>query len=101
MKPAVWSLAFSPSGTRLATGSQDRMVRVWNPETGDELLVLRGHTGTVMSLAWSPDGVTLASGSYDGTVRLWTAPGVLADARASAGARPAAEDLPSLAVRVR
>jgi WD40 repeat protein len=72
MQPTVWSVAFNPSGTRLAAGSQDRTIRILDPRVGEDLLTLRAHTGSVMSLAWTPDGRTLASGSYDGTVRLWT-----------------------------
>ena len=67
----VNSIAFSPDGKTLASGSGDTTVRVWNATTGTLIYTLRGHTGYVNSVAFSPDGKTLASGSSDGTVGLW------------------------------
>eukprot|EP00873_Tetraselmis_striata_P021585 jgi/Tetstr1/441849/TSEL_030062.t3 len=71
----VSSVAFSPDGTRLASASGDKTVRVWNALTGEEALPqpLRGHTDWVTSVAFSPDGTRLASASYDKTVRVWNA----------------------------
>ena len=65
------SVAFSPDGTRLASGSLGGTVRLWDVATGDELRWFTGHTDDVHSVAFSPDGTRLASGSNDGTVRLW------------------------------
>jgi WD40 repeat protein/tRNA A-37 threonylcarbamoyl transferase component Bud32 len=67
----VRCLAFSPEGTWLAGGDEDRTVWVWDVATGESRAALHGHTGRVMAAAFSPDGKTLASGSFDGTVRLW------------------------------
>ena len=67
---AVDSVAFSPDGTRLASGS-DNTVCLWDATTGEVLQTLEGHTGQVESVAFSPDGARLASASDDGTVRLW------------------------------
>ncbi|OUL28577.1 NB-ARC domain-containing protein [Nostoc sp. 106C] len=67
----VQSLAFSPDGQILASGSNDQTVRLWNVHTGQCLKTLRGHKSWVQSLAFSPDGQILASGSNDQTVRLW------------------------------
>ena len=69
----VWSIVFSPDGTRIATGSSDNTVRLWDPTSGDLLKTLTGHDEYVASLAFSPDGTRIASGSYDTTVRLWDA----------------------------
>jgi WD40 repeat protein len=67
----VFSLAWNPDGTRLASGGRDRVIRIWDPRTGARLLDLRGHTDYVKDLDWSPDGKTLASASGDNTARLW------------------------------
>ena len=67
----VWSVAFSPDGKMLASGSWDKTVRIWNVDTRQLLHILRDHTDTVNSVAFSHDGQTLVSGSWDGTIRLW------------------------------
>jgi WD40 repeat protein len=69
----IRSVAFSPDGRTLASGSTDQTVRLWEISSGKSLNILRGHTEEVLSVAFSPDGRTLASGSDDQTVRLWEA----------------------------
>ena len=70
---AVVSVAFSPNGQHIVSGSSDMTVRVWDAETGQSTLTMQGHTSAVMSVAYSPNGQHIASGSYDETVRVWDA----------------------------
>ncbi|KAH6654591.1 hypothetical protein BKA67DRAFT_517795 [Truncatella angustata] len=68
---SVWSVAFSADG-RVASGSSDSTVKLWDAGSGSCLQTLEGHTGPVWSVAFSADG-RVASGSYDDTVKLWDA----------------------------
>ena len=67
----VYSVAFSPDGARIVSGSDDQSVRLWDAASGAEIRRLEGHTGTVWSVAFSPDGARIVSGSDDQSVRLW------------------------------
>ncbi|OBT86395.1 hypothetical protein VE02_05285 [Pseudogymnoascus sp. 03VT05] len=67
----VESVAFSPDGKSVVSGSRDRTVRFWDSETGAARQILEGHVDDVWSVAFSPDGKLVISGSGDKTVRLW------------------------------
>ncbi|KAJ8067044.1 hypothetical protein OCU04_004424 [Sclerotinia nivalis] len=67
----VWSIAFSPDGTKVASGSNDKTIRLWDTATGESLQTFENHSSSVHSIAFSPDGTKVASGSIDLTIRLW------------------------------
>jgi WD40 repeat protein/tRNA A-37 threonylcarbamoyl transferase component Bud32 len=70
----VTSVAYSPDGKRLAAATNDGTVKVWDPQTGQEALTLKGHTSAVTSVAFSPNGQRLASaGGADMAVKVWDA----------------------------
>ncbi len=69
----VDSVAFSPDGKRIVTGSHDRTVKVWDARTGTLLMVLEGFQEAVLSVAFSPDGTRIITGSADSTAKVWDA----------------------------
>ena len=69
----ILSVAWSPDGKKIVSGSDDNTVRIWDAATGELLRTLVGHTSQVNTVAWSPDGTQIASGSLDRTIRIWNA----------------------------
>ena len=68
---AVTSVAFSPDGATLASGSEDKTIEMWKLETGKRWYTLTGHSDWVTCVAFSPDGRTLASSGRDKTIHIW------------------------------
>ncbi|PAW71002.1 MAG: hypothetical protein B9S38_06920 [Verrucomicrobiia bacterium Tous-C4TDCM] len=64
-------VAYSPDGTRILTGNADCTARVWDANTGRELLCLEGHLDRVSSVEFSPDGQRILTGSWDQTTKVW------------------------------
>ena len=71
--PQGGGIAVSDDGKRFATTGEDGTANVWETDTGNRLLTLRGHKGVLNGIAYSPDGSLLATAGVDHTVRLWDA----------------------------
>ncbi|MBO5838211.1 MAG: hypothetical protein J6R06_00850, partial [Bacteroidales bacterium] len=67
----VRSVAYSPDGTKIISGSYDKTIKIWDAITGQCLKTLEGHSEWVSSVAYSPDGTKIISGSDDCTVKIW------------------------------
>ncbi|KAI5966316.1 TUP1 [Candida pseudojiufengensis] len=68
----IRSVCFSPDGKLLATGAEDKLIRIWDLTTKRIIKVLRGHEQDIYSLDFFPDGDRLVSGSGDRSVRIWS-----------------------------
>jgi WD40 repeat protein len=71
LEGSVVSVAFSPDGSRLVSGSLDNTIRLWDASTGAEIRRLGGHIQPVTQVAMSDDGATIASTDMSGDVLLW------------------------------
>ncbi|RKP31314.1 WD40 repeat-like protein [Metschnikowia bicuspidata] len=67
----IRSVCFSPDGKLLATGAEDKLIRIWDLSTKRIIKILRGHEQDIYSLDFFPGGDRLVSGSGDRTVRIW------------------------------
>src|SRR5262245_48211634 len=70
-KHTITCLAYSRDGSRLASGSKDGTVRLWDAQSGKPLTVMDEHRDMVVAVAFSPDGKLLAASSHDTAVKLW------------------------------
>ena len=70
---SVYSVSFSPDGTKVASGSY-REVKLWDVTSGECLQTLEGHSDLVRSVSFSPDGTKVASVSWDDTIKIWVDP---------------------------
>ncbi|PTD01268.1 Vegetative incompatibility protein HET-E-1 [Fusarium culmorum] len=69
----VNSVVFSHDSKKVASGSDDETIRIWNAETGKCERELKGHSSYVNSVVFSHDSKKVASGSFDQTIRIWNA----------------------------
>jgi len=67
----IRSVAYSPDGKYVLTGSADTTIKLWNVVTGDPVRTFKGHTAEITSVAFSPDGRYICSASEDTTAKVW------------------------------
>ncbi|KAI9473666.1 MAG: WD40-repeat-containing domain protein [Benjaminiella poitrasii] len=71
-KCSIYALAVNPTGSLLASGSPEKVVRLWDPKSGKRISKLTGHTDNIRALLVSDDGQFILSGSSDSTIKLWS-----------------------------
>ena len=67
----IISVAISPDGSKIVTGSCDHTAKIWNMSDGSLVRTLSGHADVITSVAISPDGSKVVTGSYDKTAKIW------------------------------
>ncbi|KAJ5291841.1 G-protein beta WD- 40 repeats containing protein [Penicillium angulare] len=67
----VRCIALSPDGRQIASGSDDKTIKIWDARTGNPQKTLKGHLDSVNAVVFSSDGKQIASGSSDRTIKLW------------------------------
>ncbi len=67
----VTTVAWSPNGKHIVSGSADSTVQVWDASTGQTVVNYTGHSGDIGAVAWSPDGKYIASGGVDKKILIW------------------------------
>ena len=70
---AILSIAFSPDAATIASGSYDKLVKIWAVEAGKEIRTLKEHSDAVFSVAFTGDGKHVVSGAGDRTIKIWDA----------------------------
>lgn len=68
----IYSVAFSADGNVLATGSDDKTIKLWSMTTGRQLQTFKSHTSSIREVAFTPNGTSLASGDGDHNVKIWS-----------------------------
>ncbi|KAF9192874.1 hypothetical protein BGZ51_004637 [Haplosporangium sp. Z 767] len=71
-KASIYALACNPMGTVLATGSPEKIIRVWDPRSGQRITKFAGHTDNIRAILISESGDTILSASSDTTIKLWS-----------------------------
>jgi murein L,D-transpeptidase YafK len=64
-------VAFSPDGRQILSGGEDKMLRLWDVATGQNVRTMEGHTGEILAVAFSPASPHVLSAGKDKTVKLW------------------------------
>lgn len=67
----IYSVAISPDGKTIATASYDKLIKLWDAETGKEIRTLKDHIDAIYSIAFTPDGKRLVSGAADRSIKVW------------------------------
>jgi len=70
-KDWVGSVAYSPDGRHIISGSLDKTSRIWNAESGREVMTLERHEGWIKSVAYSPDGRHIVLCGLDKIAHIW------------------------------